>query len=545
VENRPVPLWTWEIPVYFFVGGAAGAAALVSLCARFGGADPALVRDARWLAAAGAAISPLLLISDLGRPGRFLNMLRVFKLQSPMSIGVWTLIVFSLAVGAGVLADLTHAGDESGALRILGLIADTTAALAGLVLATYTGVLIGATVIPVWVHHAPWLPLLFGATALGSAVSLLELFGHVDPSLNLAGLGAAAMETVVALHMVSVRRRKGLAWPLRAGRMANLGTVLTGPVPFVLRLLATNFPVLRLAAALGTIGGALMTRFGWMAVGRSVVVLIAAACLTAAPGAQVKQLDLSPKALAAKASKYVTEYTTTLRSVIAEETYIQETYASREVRTGSRRMRGDMYLVFLPADREWMAIHDIIEVDGQPVTDRQELRALIASSTETSVIAELARRHQRYNIGTIGRSFNEPTLPLLIVDDRRLESVKFSREPVQAAPTGLLVTLTFEERKGHPTIVHSTTGAPIYSTGEIVIDPESGRIHRTRIAFKYNSIQAELSTTYALEPKIGLWVPSVFTERYEGERNGLKEIVICSARYTNYQRFETSGRIKR
>src|SRR6266487_2664031 len=98
------PAWTWEIPLYFFVGGAAGAAAVVGAIASYTGADRKLVRDARWIAAAGAVISPALLIADLGRPSRFLNMMRVFKLQSPMSVGVWTLLGFSAGTSATAFA---------------------------------------------------------------------------------------------------------------------------------------------------------------------------------------------------------------------------------------------------------------------------------------------------------------------------------------------------------------------------------------------------------------------------------------------------------
>src|ERR671936_3062745 len=77
------PAWTWEIPLYFFVGGAAGASAVVGAIANYTGADRRLVRNARWIAAAGSVISPALLIADLGRPARFLSMMRVFKPQSP------------------------------------------------------------------------------------------------------------------------------------------------------------------------------------------------------------------------------------------------------------------------------------------------------------------------------------------------------------------------------------------------------------------------------------------------------------------------------
>src|SRR4051812_42498562 len=83
------PQWSWEIPIYFFVGGAAGAAAVVGQFAQMTGADAEVVSDARTVAAIGAILAPALLISDLGVPSRFLNMLRVFKLQSPMSVGVY------------------------------------------------------------------------------------------------------------------------------------------------------------------------------------------------------------------------------------------------------------------------------------------------------------------------------------------------------------------------------------------------------------------------------------------------------------------------
>ena len=98
------PPWTWEIPLYFFVGGAAGAAAVVGAIADYTGADRKLVREARWIAAAGSVLSPALLISDLGRPMRFLNMMRVFKPQSPMSVGVWTLLGFSGGASAAAFA---------------------------------------------------------------------------------------------------------------------------------------------------------------------------------------------------------------------------------------------------------------------------------------------------------------------------------------------------------------------------------------------------------------------------------------------------------
>jgi len=264
------PVWTWEVPAYFFVGGAAGAAATIAAAARMVGGRPELVRDARWIAAVGGAISPPLLIGDLGRPERFLNMLRVFKLQSPMSVGAWTLVAFSNAAGAAAFADwIDRATGGRVPVRVIGNAAETVAAATGLVLSTYTGVLIGATAIPVWSDNVRVLPVHFGASAVGAAVSILELLGHRDPALNLLGAGAAAVETLVGASL-ELSSREALV-PLKqdwTGAVVRAGGVLSGPLPLALRLMAGRSPSARKAAAVSTIVGSLLTRVGWLAAGR-------------------------------------------------------------------------------------------------------------------------------------------------------------------------------------------------------------------------------------------------------------------------------------
>src|SRR3982750_1940844 len=86
------PTWTWEIPCYFFTGGLSGASSVLSLSAKLFGNEE-LSKKALYIGAVGDAISPILLISDLGRPERFHHMLRVFKVTSPMNVGSWVLFV--------------------------------------------------------------------------------------------------------------------------------------------------------------------------------------------------------------------------------------------------------------------------------------------------------------------------------------------------------------------------------------------------------------------------------------------------------------------
>lgn len=228
------------MPAYFFAGGAAGAAAVIGLAAQVGGGGERLVRDARWIALIGAAASGPLLVSDLGRPERFLNMLRIFKPQSPMSVGAWTLAAFSGAAAAAAVIPN----------RTLGNVAATASAATGLVMCTYTGVLIGATAIPLWKQHVRLLPVLFGASALGAAVSLLELRGHRSAALNSLGLGAAIFES--AAEMPKPRT------------VARVATALSGPIPLLLRLLGA-----RKLAAVSTIAGSIATRIAWIEAGKA------------------------------------------------------------------------------------------------------------------------------------------------------------------------------------------------------------------------------------------------------------------------------------
>ena len=265
------PVWTWEVPVYFFVGGAAGAAAVIAAAAEWAGADPALSRDARWMAAAGSFVSPVLLAADLGRPERFLNMLRVFKPQSAMSIGSWTLAAFSSAATASAFAGAIERR-TAGALpmRIVSRASGAVAGALGTVMSTYTGVLIGVTAIPAWNENIRILPVHFGASAVASAVSVLELLGHDDQALNALGLAAAAVETVTGAA-IEMRSAPGLT-PLKVGPSGwavRAGGVLSGPVPLALRAIGRRSSSARRVAALSAIAGSILTRFGWIAAGRA------------------------------------------------------------------------------------------------------------------------------------------------------------------------------------------------------------------------------------------------------------------------------------
>jgi Polysulphide reductase, NrfD len=264
------PVWTWEIPLYFFMGGMAGMSAVIASAAIiFHQVD--LARAAMWLAAvAGAILSPVLLIMDLGRPHLFLNMLRVFKPQSAMSMGAWILTGFGACVVPGLIAFELHAhqifpGTLDQLLRVAAGIFIFCSAIFGTLLANYTGVLIGATAIPAWFLHRILLPIHFGTAGLGSAAAVLELLGYRIPALNFLGFYAAGVESVLLIWL-SVNKH-GVAdraiHEHSSGWLIRIGEVLNGPLAIVLRLFG-----LVPFAAISFLIGALVSRFGWIAVGK-------------------------------------------------------------------------------------------------------------------------------------------------------------------------------------------------------------------------------------------------------------------------------------
>jgi formate-dependent nitrite reductase membrane component NrfD len=263
------PTWTWQVPLYFFVGGLAGISAVIALVAHLFG-NTGLLRAGLWLGIAGALISAPLLIADLGRPARFLNMLRVFKLRSAMSVGAWTLSGFSSAVGLAVVChELILAGYGNDFLLVIEWAAEISAALSGLILASYTSVLLAVSAIPVWSENRKLVPVVFLSGGLGSAAATLELLGFLVPVTQFIGIVASAVETLVAV-IIELRGRY-VDRPLREGAVGWLtraGAALAGPTPLLLRMFWAHSSVARYMAAICFLIGALISRYAWIAAGR-------------------------------------------------------------------------------------------------------------------------------------------------------------------------------------------------------------------------------------------------------------------------------------
>jgi formate-dependent nitrite reductase membrane component NrfD len=272
--------WRWPIVIYFFLGGISGAsyvlAALANLLKPAGYRD--IVRAGRYISLVTLVPGAIMLIVDLGRPERFLYMFRVIKLRSPMSLGTWGLSLFGafstvMAVkqaaddgvaGAGQLQAITRRIPED----LTGLLGTLPAYF----ISGYTGVLLGATAVPLWARNAILNGPLFIAASMSAAVAAVKLV------IQRGAEPEAATRTLARIERISLAAEAALLvasyvrlGPLRRsattgsnGRLLGGGTVLSGIVaPLVLGAIEERRPrrLLSAAASLLVLAGGLILRY--------------------------------------------------------------------------------------------------------------------------------------------------------------------------------------------------------------------------------------------------------------------------------------------
>jgi formate-dependent nitrite reductase membrane component NrfD len=274
--DRPLlkmPHWdNWNVVTYLFTGGIMGGLGLIQLLADSSvESERKLKRTTRFASLFLAAANPAILTTHLGKPERFLNMLRIVKFKSPMSLGVWGLVFYSGAAGANVMRELSETGSLPRWLRhfVPPLFAPLQALL-GAFTAGYTGVLLSATANPFWSsgkRHIPAASVASGlssACALSTLLSIVEGNDRVTHKLERLEMVSGMAELAILAHFEShagsygrplftgARGKRLRTYTIQAGILAPLALNLLGLLPLPKPVDATRSAI---ASVLTLVGG--------------------------------------------------------------------------------------------------------------------------------------------------------------------------------------------------------------------------------------------------------------------------------------------------
>jgi hypothetical protein len=248
------------------------------------------------------------------------------------------------------------------------------------------------------------------------------------------------------------------------------------------------------------------------------------------------------------AAAYVAQFEQTFAAVVWRERYEQEYRATRRFNASGgsfmtvvdrRVLDSELLFVWLPADGSWITVRDVIAVDGRARADRR-LPSLLNRSVSPGELRALARENGRFNIGNIVRTFNEPTLPLLFLDERHRRNFSFTRDGAEDVAGRAAVRFQFVER-GRPTVIQQDA-RDLPAAGSIWIEKDTGRvlIATVGLADAAGQLRGAFTVRYGPHPRFDVLVPLDMQERYTS-RSG--EEITGAAAYSEFRRFETGTRL--
>jgi hypothetical protein len=242
-------------------------------------------------------------------------------------------------------------------------------------------------------------------------------------------------------------------------------------------------------------------------------------------------------ALLAKAAAYLTAYEKAFSVVVSEEDYSQALLVIAGGRTSRRQrlLKSDVLQTSV-GENDWVAFRDVYEVDGKPVRDRDtRLQRLFIEAPSQALVQSrrIVAESARYNIGSLERNINVPTMALTYLRDENQSRSTFTvvgREEVSGVPAAVL---EFVE-KATPTIVRSAT-SDLPANGRFWIEPESGRVLKSEVFVTGKISSSRITVTYAPVPTLTVWAPVLMKEEYNG-----RETIRAEARYSNFRQFKVA-----
>jgi hypothetical protein len=253
----------------------------------------------------------------------------------------------------------------------------------------------------------------------------------------------------------------------------------------------------------------------------------------------------------ARVDAYLQSYLRNYTNIVAEERYdqrLEDPNTQEMTPLGVRRrtdnssvgrvLKSDLLMVSTPSLGRWLPFRDVFEVDGKLIRDREDrLKKLFVDAPANALndARRITEESARYNLGSVDRTINVPTLALELLSSAnrpRLRLVRHGEESIEGTQAQ---RIDFEERRG-ATLIRTTSGESVPSRGSFWVDPLTGTVVKTLLRTDATDVKTELSVTYRLFETVGLWLPYEMNEAYTQPHQKLRGV----ARYSNIRRFQVT-----
>jgi hypothetical protein len=285
-------------------------------------------------------------------------------------------------------------------------------------------------------------------------------------------------------------------------------------------------------------------------------VLFAVALLAGLGAARPRAQQPALEAILARAAEYTTHYMDALSHLVAEERDIQDLFGIQPLVRGSdpyypsditgtttqRELRSDVVLVRVGPPVEWRTYRDVFEVDGRPVRDRNDriVKLILQPATTAHAQAErIAEESARFNLSTMGRTLNEPGLPLVFLQAALQPRFHFALDKRDGSVGAHVWVVKYEER-ARPTLFRHNNRIDNPSAGRFWIDEVTGEVARTEHLVAPPGLTAAFTTRFRHDDRFGVSVPIDMHERLSDGVQAGSHTVDGTAKYSNYRRFEVS-----
>ena len=261
-------------------------------------------------------------------------------------------------------------------------------------------------------------------------------------------------------------------------------------------------------------------------------VVVAAGWLAGTPATHAQDVTN----LLNQAAAYLAEYERSFSVVVSEEHYDQTTRrgVGAIVSTQRRALRSDVIVTNVGED-SWVAFRDVFEVDGKPVRDRDARLQRLFIETPSKAMAQGRRimdESSRYNLGSLRRNINVPTMALTYVRGSNQRRSAFRAGPRDNVSGVAAETVLFTEQAS-PTVIRSAS-QDMPATGRFWIDPEQGRILKSELSVESKVSKSKITVTYAPVANLTVWAPVQMKEEYS---TSTRETINAEAKYSNFRQF--------